>query len=187
MSRTSEPEAAGPTAMLRADHEVILRAVAVLERLGRDLGRHAPVDRSALTWLVDFFRTFADGCHHRKEERHLFPALERHGVPHHGGPVGVMLEEHEIGRKLLRAIADSDGTDVADAIERYAILLRLHIDKENGILFRLADMVIPEPEQHRLLEAFEALENEALEPGRHERLLAELARLEAERSTSDRS
>lgn len=187
MSRTSESEAESPTAILRADHVVILRAVAVLERLADDLRRHAPVDRSALTWLIDFFQTFVDGCHHRKEEQHLFPALERHGIPRQGGPIGVMLDEHEAGRILLQAIADGDATRRADAIERYATLLRLHIDKENGILFRLADMVIPGPEQRRLLAAFEAVEGEALAPGRHERLLAELARLEATRRAPDPS
>lgn len=173
---------ATPTAWLRDDHVVILRAVTLLEGLGDDLARGAPVDREALGWLVDFFRAFADGCHHRKEEEHLFPALERHGIPRAGGPVGVMLHEHEVGRVLLAAIAQADGAEAADAIEKYGTLLRLHIDKENGILFRLADVVIPETEQRRLLGAFEAAEQEESDPGRHERLLAELARLEAQRA-----
>lgn len=167
-----------PTAMLREEHEVILAALEILERLGRELKAGKPVDREALRWLVDFFLTFADRCHHGKEEKHLFPALERHGVPREGGPVGVMLLEHEEGRVLVRAIAEGDAQPPGDAIDRYVALLRAHIDKENNVLFPLTDRILSQEEQGALASAFEAVEQEVAGPGVHERLLAELARLE---------
>lgn len=172
---------ASPTAMLRAEHEVILRALALLERLGRALEAGKAVDPKLRAWLVDFFRTFADRCHHGKEEQHLFPLLERHGLPRAGGPVGVMLMEHEEGRALVRAIAETDGPKAADAVRRYVALLRAHIDKENGVLFPLADQILPPGEQRGLAEAFEAVEREVAGPAVHERIMTELARLELER------
>jgi hypothetical protein len=45
-------ERATPTAWLRDDHVVILRAVTLLEGLGDDLAQGATVDREALGWLV---------------------------------------------------------------------------------------------------------------------------------------
>jgi len=165
--------------MLREEHEVILRALALLERFGQKLEAGEPMDRDGLTWLREFFSTFADRCHHGKEEQHLFPALERHGIPRDGGPLGVMLHEHEEGRALLRAMAQGDDRRTAEAIRRYAALLRAHIDKENGVLFPLAERVLPGEEQRGLVGAFEAVEHAVAGPGVHARLLWELARLEA--------
>ncbi len=173
------PVASGSTAELRHEHEVILRALAIAERLGRGLQRGEAVDRAALAWVVDFFRTFADGCHHAKEEQHLFPVLERHGVPRDGGPIGTMLDEHEQGRALLREMASGDDRRVAEAIGRYAALLRAHIDKENEVLFRLAEQLLSDAEQSALVAAFEDVERAVVGPGIHERLLAELGRFEA--------
>src|SRR3990172_13287727 len=149
-------EPAGPTETLRQEHEVILRGLAQLERLGKDLEAGKPLDRDALAWLVDFFRTFADRCHHGKEEQHLFPAMERHGIPREGGPLGVMLVEHDQGRAFIRAMAEGNDREAAEAITGYVTLLRAHIDKENDILFRMAEEVIPEAEQRGLAQAVEA-------------------------------
>ena len=172
-------ETGTPTEMLRHEHEVILRALTLLEGIGQGLEAGQPVDRKALGWLRDFFGTFADKCHHGKEEQHLFPAMERHGVPREGGPLGVMLHEHEEGRALVRAMAQDDDHQVAEAIRGYTTLLRAHIDKENEVLFPLAEELLPGAEQKELLAAFEAVEALVAGPRVHERLLAELARFEA--------
>ncbi len=173
--------AAIPTNMLREEHEVILRALALLEHFGKRLEAGEPADRAALAWLREFFSTFADRCHHGKEEQHLFPALERHGIPKERGPLGVMLREHEEGRTFLRSMAQGDDEQTAQAIRGYASLLRAHIDKENGVLFPLAEQVLTEEEQQGLVGAFEAVEQAVAGPGVHERLLAQLARLEGAR------
>ncbi len=167
------------TGTLRHEHEVILRALALLEGLGRDLEAGRTVDPAALAALVDFFATFTDRCHHAKEEQHLFPALERRGVARRGGPVGVMLAEHAEGRALLEGLRAAEPGRAAPAIQRFVTLLRAHIDKENSILFALADQLLDDAEQGRLAAAFEALEQQAGGPGVHERLLAGLERLEA--------
>lgn len=167
-----------PTAMLRHEHEVILRALALLERLGGRLAAGAQVDRAALAWLLDFFVTFVDRCHHGKEEQHLFPALERHGIPREGGPLGVMLHEHEEGRALLLAIGHGNGGGVAEAIGRYALFIRDHIEKENEVLFPMAEQVLGAGEQGVLVQAFDAMEQVVAGPGAHERFLARLGELE---------
>jgi hemerythrin-like domain-containing protein len=177
-SHHEQHEGATPTGVLKHEHEVILRALGLLERFGRDLAAGKPVDREGLKWLIDFFRTFVDRCHHGKEEQHLFPAMERYGIPREGGPVGVMLYEHEEGRGFIRAMAEGDDLRTAEAIRSYASLLRPHIDKENGILYILADQVIPDEEQHALVRAFDELEEKVVGPGIHEMLLAKLAQLE---------
>jgi hemerythrin-like domain-containing protein len=168
-----------PTASLQDDHTVILRALSLLEGLGAALEAGTRIDRTALAWLIDFFATFVDRCHHAKEEQHLFPALERHGLPAEGGPTGAMRYEHEVGRSLLRAMAEGGDGEIADAIARYAAFLRIHIDKENGVLFPLADQLLPPDEQGALARAFGAVEQSIVGPTFREGLLRNLTRLEA--------
>lgn len=175
-----EERQATPTAMLRREHEVILRALGIFERLGQRLEREDPVDGVALNWLIDFFANFVDRWHHGKEEQHLFPALERHGLPRDQGPLAVMLHEHQDGRVLLGVAREGDDRRTAQAIKDYTRLLRAHIDKENWVLFSLAEQVLGGEEQQGLLNAFEAVEQAVAGPPSREQLLAELVRLEGE-------
>src|SRR5262249_30023510 len=94
------------TGILRREHEAILQALEVVEALAGALARGEPVAATDLAQALEFLLTFADRCHHGKEEGILFRALERKGIPRHGGPLAVMLYEHDIGRSLLRDMAD---------------------------------------------------------------------------------
>ncbi len=131
-----------PTDVLRDEHGLILRGLDVLETAaGRLEAGQEPPDgwwEDALDWL----RSFADRTHHAKEEDLLFPAMIRAGLPSAGGPIDVMLEEHERGRALVRAMSVSTGAARAAAAREYVALLRAHIDKENEVLFPLADAVL---------------------------------------------
>ncbi len=151
---------ASPTQVLREEHRVILRAIELVElAAGRlDAGRALP----AGWWeeLLEWLRAFADRNHHAKEETYLFPALARAGVPASGGPVGVMLDEHTEGRGLIRLMAEGPGPGRAAAARRYVHLLRDHIDKENGVLFPLADAVLDPEAQLLVARAFEDVEAE---------------------------
>ena len=130
------------TAVLRDEHRVILKALDVLEAAADRLAVDMPVPASAWAALLDWCVAFADARHHAKEERLLFPALEAVGLPRAGGPIGVMLEEHEIGRGLVRDMREGPADVRAARARRYVDLLRAHIDKENDVLFELADALL---------------------------------------------
>ncbi len=174
------------TKVLSDEHRVIERALKILDRLCE-----RPPDRTLESWkkVLDFARHFADQCHHLKEEKILFPAMEAHGIPNEGGPIGVMLMEHEEGRSHVRsmfaAVQLIEANDeaalkslVANA-KAYVRLLREHIQKEDEILFRIADDVIPDDEQRQLLRTFEEHEVNVLGAGIHERYLRLIQSLEA--------
>ena len=93
------------TALLKEEHDLILRGLTVLEKAAARLAAGQAVPVGVLQALVAFFRDFADRCHHGKEEAMLFPALESAGLPREGGPTGVMCFEHEQGRACVRAMA----------------------------------------------------------------------------------
>jgi hemerythrin-like domain-containing protein len=172
-----------PTDQLRQEHELVLLVVEAMEREVAFIGRTGQVHADDIAKMVDFTRHFTDGCHHAKEEQVLFPLLERTD-PAAGGPVSVMLSEHEAGRAAIGTIAanlPAAGTDpaarraVAENLALYAQLLRLHINKENMVLFPLADRVLGEQDRRELTVAFERVETEETGLGAHERY-HELAR-----------
>lgn len=153
------------TKTLRLEHERILSVIACLRAACTAARTDDRFDMDTFRQGVDFIRNYADAWHHAKEEVHLFPALNMAGMPSDGGPIGVMLQEHEVGRSYVRAI--SDGLDAvaagdagarATAVENalaYAALLEAHIAKEDGILFEMADRMLPEDEHRRLEKVYE--------------------------------
>jgi len=178
------------TTVLRKEHDAILHMLEVTEEAARQLDRGAAVAPETLAGLLEFFRLFADRCHHGKEEDLLFPLLERKGLPRAGGPIGVMLDEHERGRALVRQMSEAgeaygNGDSAArhrwgEAARGYAALLRQHIDKENNVLFMIAENLLSDAEQAELAAAFEKVEVEKMGPGTHERLHALMDRLAAQ-------
>jgi hemerythrin-like domain-containing protein len=173
------------TEVLSDEHRVIERVLAVVEKLA-----DAPVERSLDSWkkALDFFSHFADQCHHFKEEQVLFPAMEERGIPRAGGPIGMMLMEHEEGRGLVRsmlaAITLVDGKNEAakeilvDKAKAYLRLLKDHIQKEDEILFKIADDVIPADGQKALLRSFGEYEAKEIGEGIHEKYLKLVKELE---------
>jgi hemerythrin-like domain-containing protein len=147
-----------PTATLRDEHVLILRALVLLETAAERATRGSPIPEIWWAELIAWLRAFADRNHHAKEERALFPAMARAGVPaERGGPIAVMLEEHLEGRALVQTMADGEVRARAAAARCYIELLRAHIDKENEILFPLADAVLDEAAQGTLGRAFDTM------------------------------
>jgi hemerythrin-like domain-containing protein len=161
---------------LERDHRVIEEVVALLE----DVARHAGPDRAFAfgAWAVEFVRRFADRCHHAKEEEALFPLLESRGIARRGGPIGMLLLEHQEGRSLLadmeRALAARDLPAFVASAGAYAGLLRAHIAKERGVLFPLGERRLGREDDRALSEHFAAIEHEAGGESLHARLHAEL-------------
>jgi len=153
-----------PTQVLREEHQVILRVIGVLDKLVARSRRGDGFEADAFTQCVTFFKLFADACHHAKEEDLLFPVLEASGIPREGGPIGVMLYEHRLGRQYtaqmaeaLKAFEAGDQSGVErfhDAAGQYSQLLTNHIFKEDNILFNMGDRVMPPGAQATLCTQF---------------------------------
>lgn len=148
------------TEVLRAEHVLILRALEVLAAGADRLERGESLPPGTWEELLEWLRSFADRTHHAREERELFPALLAAGVPGEGGPIATMLEEHVEGRGLIQAMAAGPAAARAAAARRYVELLRAHIDKENAVLFPMAEAVLDDRGRAALARRFQALEAE---------------------------
>lgn len=176
------------TEQLIEEHNGIMLMLKILSKLCDKLERGEPTSAERLESIVDFLSVFADRCHHGKEEDLLFPALEAAGIPRQGGPIGVMLQEHTLGRGYIKGMSEalaqykSDQSGAAADLSRHArnyiALLTQHIQKENHVLFPMADMHLSAEEQTELLEGFETIERERIGEGKHEEYHALMHRLE---------
>ena len=153
--------------ILMDEHRSIERMLDALESFAGRLERLDPeTQRSSLRGFATFFRDFADRLHHAKEEDRLFVAMVDHGFPKEHGPIAVMLHEHVLGREhvgSLGAAGDREGALSAEECASirhhagsYAALLRAHIQKEDQILYPLAERAIPRDAMARMDEEFEA-------------------------------
>ncbi|MFZ0727462.1 MAG: hemerythrin domain-containing protein, partial [Desulfobacterales bacterium] len=91
---------------LTAEHEAVRLTLRILDIIRGDIDRCGEIKNDDhIDNLLEFFSVFVDKCHHGKEEKLLFPALEAVGVGREGGPIGVMLAEHRQGRELVAEMA----------------------------------------------------------------------------------
>ena len=175
------------TDILMSEHRVIERVLDALEIATRALEQGHAVRPGFFLDAADFIGGFADGCHHRKEEGVLFEAMISAGMPPNGGPIAVMLMEHEQGRQFTRGLRDGvkkwqEGDDAGRRLlvtnaRGYVALQRDHNMKEDEVLFPMAArMIAPEQEAQLLRDYARVAEAAAcdLSTGRFIALAAQL-------------
>jgi hemerythrin-like domain-containing protein len=170
-----------PTEILMNEHRVIEQVLTCLERMIEEAKTVGALQRQPALDTIDFIRNFADKCHHAKEEVQLFGMMEKRGVPVENGPIGVMLQEHQYGRDCVKEMAvslDSASRGDENAMKtfgKYAqafiSMLREHINKEDRILYSIADEVLTAEDQRELLLRFNKTEHEDIGEGVHQKYL----------------
>ncbi len=164
------------------EHEAILSALNILDRITSGIEAKNEVNSEDLIEFIDFLKEFADKCHHGKEEGLLFPAMVEAGIQQSGGPIGVMLDEHQEGRRLIKQMTEAltgevNTESLTQAARGYIFLLRNHINKENNILFPMAEKVLDQQKLGELYNGFVEHEENVIGHGRHEELHAMLEEL----------
>lgn len=152
------------TQVLVDEHKLILRMIALVEKNTELLVQGKFRNWQFYLDAVDFIRNYADRFHHAKEEDVLFLELVDNGMPAKQSPIEAMHMEHDQGRAHVRAMEEAaqkalDGETgqaaiIAEHAKGYAALLRSHIEKENDILYPLAERVLPEDVRARMLDAY---------------------------------
>ena len=71
---------------LRAEHEVILHVLDSVEEAAARVEAGGGVEQAFFGHAIAFVREFADGVHHQKEEKILFPRMVEAGAPERADP-----------------------------------------------------------------------------------------------------
>jgi hemerythrin-like domain-containing protein len=100
-----------------------------------------------------------------------------------------MLKEHELGRSYIRGLLQGT-TDyktgnnkqavavIAENIRNYSDLLTRHIDKEDNILYPIAEKSFSAEQNDKLLQGFAEIEEKRVGTGKHEEFHQMLHRLQ---------
>jgi len=136
------------------EHQNIHRMLTVVRNACYKVMKGESIIYEDFDLMIDFIRQYADNHHHGKEEKFLFNEMVNNL-----GPVGNklithgMLVEHDFGRLFIRELKEAldrvkDGDDIsrldviANAIS-YTHLLKRHIEKEDGVVYTLAQRQLP--------------------------------------------
>lgn len=176
------------TEELKREHVHIKTALRILGAVADRVEKGQAVAEADIDGLIEFLMVYADKCHHAKEEDCLFPALLAKGMPKEGGPIGIMLDDHVLGRQFIGKMRDAvagrragqadASAKFANAARGYIGLLTEHIEKEDDMLFPMADDSLSRDEDLRMSQQFAVFEVERIGAGRHDEMEARIARLE---------
>lgn len=154
-----------PIALLMIEHRQIERMMPVLREEARR-ARAGEVDAGRIDALVDFIRTYADRCHHGKEEDILFVAMQGKPLPPETqSTMGRLIEDHKVSRENVRTVVEANRryrlgeagalADMASALERLANLYPDHIAVEDKAFFIPSMELFSKEEQARMLAQFQ--------------------------------
>lgn len=168
---------ANVTQVMVDEHKLILRMISLVEQNTALLEKGKFRNWQFYLDAVDFIRNYADRFHHAKEEDVLFVELVKNGMPEKQSPIEAMHIEHDEGRAHVRAMEEAaqkaltgetgQAVIIAEHAKGYAALLRGHIEKEDEILYPLAERILPEGVRDKMLTAYATAEEQT--PGLEEK------------------
>jgi hypothetical protein len=177
---------------LIAEHEMIERSMAVLKNCLEkvETGSYNSVQMSR---SIDFLLEFGDKIHNKKEEDFLFPLMQKRGIPSAGGPIAVMLQEHQSERELLSRMLKelpalpnalpSVKSEFKTRGFEYLQIRANHIWKENDVLYPIGRKVFQDQDNADLLNKFRKLDQDLYGPNPRECYLKMVEEAEKESET----
>ena len=149
----------------------------VLERMCHRLETGGDVCEMDFKRILEFLDIFAYRCHRAKEEELLFPALLEAGIPENG-PITTIINEHKLGKNytivMNEALARRRRGDISWSREllrsarEHVLMLRFHIQKEDDLIFSMADQILSAEKEEELLKRFEEMDTSLVGAAQHE-------------------
>jgi len=135
-----------PIGPLMIEHRLIERMIDVMREELLLIMKEKKVDPEFIEMAVDFIRTYADRCHHGKEEDILFRDLGgKKLTDDHKRIVGELVEEHRLGRKITGRLVEANAKYVQGSQEALSVMMDCiqslvefypkHIEKEDKHFF----------------------------------------------------
>ena len=148
--------------IITEEHQNLWRIATTIDQVADEMEAGSPADAAFFDSVFDYIDQFMDGCHHAKEDEHLFPALRRRSA----GAAAVLdrlQAEHRNGPEVLKSLrgqlaATAAGTldkaEFAAALRTYTQSLKAHIRTEEKDAMPLAREVLTAEDWAGIDEAF---------------------------------
>ena len=135
-----------PAGPLMIEHRLIERMISQISRELDRIKKERTADVVFIDKAVDFIRTYADRCHHGKEEDILFRDLSKKGISdEHKRIMNELIQEHVIGRSTVKSLVQArnayeEGQEgaldkIIDGFDTLVKFYPKHIEKEDKHFF----------------------------------------------------
>lgn len=135
-----------PVGPLMKEHRLIERMIRIINADVENIKKENKVDPSFIDTEVDFIRTYADKCHHGKEEDILFRDLAKKNISaEHKRIMDELIKEHVMGRNNVKKLVEAKEKyvrgskdalkDIVSNMEILAKFYPKHIEKEDKDFF----------------------------------------------------
>ncbi len=172
-----------PIGPLMIEHRLIEKMIAVIRKETDRFPRKGDIDPAFIDSAIDFMRTYADRCHHGKEEDILFRELNRRTLPPELKLImEELVEEHRQGRQTVADLIEAkqrytrgDKEAVRTILDRLRYMTDLypkHIEKEDRHFFIPCMSLFTEEEKEAMLGEEYAFDRELIHQIYRERIAA---------------
>lgn len=148
-----------PFGPLMAEHRVIEKCIVLLTGILKILNQGKKPNKEYIKKIIDLMRTYADKCHHGKEEDILFEALKKKKMSKkHNDLMKNLIDDHKTARKLVGMLDNAndagDIQKIKKAVTGIIVLYPKHIETEDKHFFVPAMDYFNEEEQKEMVLAF---------------------------------
>ena len=154
-----------PIGPLMIEHRLIERMIDVMKEELLLIEKEKKADPEFIEMAVDFIRTYADRCHHGKEEDILFRDLGvKKLTDDHRRTMEELVEEHTWGRKMTARLVEANTryvqgnkealSAIMDCIKTLIEFYPKHIEKEDKHFFYPCMDYFTKAEQDQMLSEF---------------------------------
>ena len=174
-----------PAGPLMAEHRVIERMLAVLAAQLLVMAETETVDPGLIDAATDFIRTYADRCHHGKEEDILFRRLADKPLDSELAEVMAgLVDDHVRGRAMTRGLIEANTryragdasalSDIESCVRELVEFYPVHIAKEDRRFFKPCLEYFTDAEKQTMLADFDEFDRALI----HEKYRGLVASLE---------
>jgi len=178
-----------PVEALMQEHRIIERMIPPFKKEAVRLEESKKVNAKFIETAVDFIRTYADRCHHGKEEGVLFRELAKKPLSsEHAALMKALIEEHVYARKTTRTLEQASISYVNGNVESWKDVWKFlnelaefyakHIEKEDTQFFYPSMEYFSPQELEAMLNEFWDFDKRLIHE-KYERVVGELERVAA--------
>lgn len=154
-----------PIGPLMWEHRLIERMIKLMKAEILAISETAKLDSNFINVTIDFLRTYADRCHHGKEEDILFRELARRNLSETDKmTMNELTEEHRYARETVKHLVqtvDKYTSGIAESLREVSRVLEdlsefypRHIEKEDKRFFYPCMRYFTPAEQEDMLKGF---------------------------------
>ncbi|MEA2069977.1 MAG: hemerythrin domain-containing protein [Asgard group archaeon] len=136
-----------PIAPLMIEHRLIERMIDLMKKVLKSTEKTQKIDPKFIDMAVEFIRTYADRCHHGKEEDILFKELQKKKLDKkHEKVMNELIEEHIWARKTTSKLVEANNAyregkisyinEIINLLRKLVEFYPNHIIKEDDHFFK---------------------------------------------------